>query len=156
MPGTVLWVGYMMEKKSTQPCLQENTVQWRREGKNHTWVIACVRVCVLLSCFSRVQLYNTMDCCLTDFSVHGILHARTLEWVATPSSRESSQPRDWTHVSCISCIAGRFFTHWATWEISIALEGNIRWQRAEESPWNLKNKKWGELELSRRSSIDEA
>ena len=40
-------------------------------------------------------------------SVHGILQARILEWVAIPSFRISSWPRDWTH---ISCIAGRFFT----------------------------------------------
>ena len=39
-------------------------------------------------------------------SVHGILRARILEWVAMPSFRRSSQPRDWTQVSC---IAGRFF-----------------------------------------------
>ena len=37
----------------------------------------------------------------------GILQARILEWVVMTSSRESSQPRDWTQVSC---IAGRFFT----------------------------------------------
>ena len=49
-------------------------------------------------------------------SVHGILQARTLEWVAVASSRESSQLRNQTHISCVSCIAGRFFTHWATWE----------------------------------------
>ena len=48
-----------------------------------------------------------------DYTVHGILQARTLEWVAFPFSRESSQPRDWTQVSC---IADRFFTSWATWE----------------------------------------
>ena len=40
-------------------------------------------------------------------SVHGILQARTLEWVAIPFSRGSSQPRDRTWVSC---IAGRLFT----------------------------------------------
>ena len=40
-------------------------------------------------------------------SVHGIFQARILESVAVPSSRGSSQPRDWTRVSC---IAGRFFT----------------------------------------------
>ena len=40
-------------------------------------------------------------------SVHGILQARILEWVAMPSSRGSSQPRDQTQVSC---IASRFFT----------------------------------------------
>ena len=40
-------------------------------------------------------------------SVHGILQARTLEWIAVPSSKGSSQPRDQTQVSH---IAGRFFT----------------------------------------------
>ena len=43
-------------------------------------------------------------------SVHGILQARILEWVAMPSSRGSSRPRNQTHVSCVSCIAGGFFT----------------------------------------------
>ena len=43
-------------------------------------------------------------------SVHGIFQARILEWVAISSSRGSSQPRDQTHVSFISCIAGGFFT----------------------------------------------
>ena len=37
-------------------------------------------------------------------SVHGILQARTLEWVAMPSSRESSRSRDQTHISYVSCI----------------------------------------------------
>ena len=41
----------------------------------------------------------------------GILQARILEWVAIPSSRGSSQLRDWTQISCIS---GRVFTVWAT------------------------------------------
>ena len=40
-------------------------------------------------------------------SVHGILQARTLEWVASSFSRGSSRPRDRTHVSH---IAGRFLT----------------------------------------------
>ena len=40
-------------------------------------------------------------------SVHGILQARILEWVAIPLSRGLSQPRDQTWVSCIT---GRFFT----------------------------------------------
>ena len=46
-----------------------------------------------------------------DYTVHGILQARILEWVAFPFSRGSSQPRDQTQVSC---IAGWFFTSWAT------------------------------------------
>ena len=45
------------------------------------------------------------------YTVHGILQARILEWVAFPFPRESSQPRDQTHVSCIT---GRFFTSLAT------------------------------------------
>ena len=54
-----------------------------------------------------------MDCRPTGSSVHGILQAKILEWVAMPFSRGSSWPRDWTQVSC---IAGRFFTIRATWE----------------------------------------
>ena len=46
-------------------------------------------------------------------SVHEILQARVLEWVAMPFSMESSQTRYWTF---IPHIAGRFFTIWATWE----------------------------------------
>ena len=46
-------------------------------------------------------------CNLIDYTVHGILQARILEWVAFPFSRESSQLRDQTQVSH---IAGRFFT----------------------------------------------
>ena len=45
-------------------------------------------------------------------SVHGILQARILEWVAVPSSRRSSQPRDRTHVSCVFCIGRRVLYHW--------------------------------------------
>ena len=43
-----------------------------------------------------------------DYTVHGILKARILEWVVFPFSRGSSQPRNRTGVSC---IAGRFFNN---------------------------------------------
>ena len=54
--------------------------------------------------------------CLTlcdpmDYTVHGILQARMLKWVAIPFFRRSSQPRDQTQVSH---VAGWFFTSWAT------------------------------------------
>ena len=52
-------------------------------------------------------LCNPMDWSPPGSSVHGILQAGILEWVAMPSSRGSFGPRDWTQVSC---IAGRFFT----------------------------------------------
>ena len=48
-----------------------------------------------------------VGCSLPRSSIHGILQARILEWVAIPFSRGSSQPRDQTWVSC---IVGRHFT----------------------------------------------
>ena len=51
---------------------------------------------------------NPIDCSLPGFSVHGILQARILEWVAISFSRGSSQPRNRTRVSC---IAGTLFTN---------------------------------------------
>ena len=60
------------------------------------------------SCFSSVQLCSSMDCSPPGSSVHGILQARTLEWVAMPSSRGSSWPRHRTQVSYISCIGRQF------------------------------------------------
>ena len=51
-----------------------------------------------------------------DYTVHGILQARILEWVAVPFSKGSSQPDDWTQVSY---IAGGFFSSWATREAQI-------------------------------------
>ena len=50
-------------------------------------------------------LCDAMDHSTPGSSVHGILQARILEWVAMPSSRGSSWPRHWTHVSYISCTA---------------------------------------------------
>ena len=57
---------------------------------------------------SHLTLCNPLDS-----TVHGILQARILEWVALPLSRGSSQPRDQTQVSC---NAAGFFTSWATRE----------------------------------------
>ena len=51
--------------------------------------------------------HGIMDCSPPDSSVHGILQESTLEWVAIPFSRGSSQPRDQIQVSC---IADRLFT----------------------------------------------
>ena len=64
-----------------------------------------VRVKVAQSC--------TTLCNPKDYTVHGILQARILEWVAFPFSRESSQPRNQTQ---ISPIEGTLFTIWATRE----------------------------------------
>ena len=63
---------------------------------------------------SVVSDFVTHGCSPPGSSVHGILQARILEWIAGPSSRRSSQSRDRTQVSR---IAGRFFTSLATREV---------------------------------------
>ena len=62
---------------------------------------------------SCLTLCNPMDYSLPGSSVRGLFQARVLEWVAISFSRGSSQPRDWTWVSC---IADRRFTIWVTRE----------------------------------------
>ena len=57
------------------------------------------------------QSCPTLECSPPGSSVRGILQARILEWVAIPFSKGSSQPRNWT---LVSCIVGRFFAVWAT------------------------------------------
>ena len=51
-------------------------------------------------------------------SVHGVLQARILEQVAMFSSRESAWPRDWTHISCVSCVGSQILYCWDTREAS--------------------------------------
>ena len=67
------------------------------------------------------QLCPTL-CNPMDYTVHGILQARILEWIAFPFSRGSSQPRDRTQVSH---IAGGFFTSWATREARLSWQSLI-------------------------------
>ena len=70
-------------------------------------------VVVLLVAQSCPTLRDPMDCSLPGFPVHEILQSRILEWVVISSSGGSSHTRDRTQVSC---IAGGFFTMWATRE----------------------------------------
>ena len=65
----------------------------------------------MLSHFSCVRLFVTLWTIAYQAPLSmGLLQGRILEWVAMPSSTGSSWPRDWTHVSCSSCIAGGFLT----------------------------------------------
>ena len=75
-----------------------------------------------------------MDCSPPASSVHGILQARILEWVAMPSSRGSSRPRYPVCISDVSCT-GRWvlFTN-ATWEAPIGFEFATKNQNAN-SQW---------------------
>ena len=78
-----------------------------------------------------------MDYSSPGSSVHGIFQARILEWIAISYSKGSSQPRDPSHVSCISCIAGRFFTVWAIREASVSWEP---WKLCHEGGRGMKHK----------------
>ena len=77
------------------------------------WKKKKVKALVAQSC---LILCDPMDCSPPGFSVHGILRARILEWVAIYFLRESSWSRDQTQVSC---VVGRFFTIWATREAGL-------------------------------------
>ena len=63
-----------------------------------------------------LMLCDPLDCRTPDSSVHGIFQTRIQEWVAISSSMGSSQLENQTHISCVPCIAGRLFTHWAIGE----------------------------------------
>ena len=90
-----------------------------------------------------------MDYGLRGSSVHGILQARILEWVAISFSRGSSQPRNRT---LVSCVAGRFFTDWAMREAqscykSLQIHSNdceaslLFGGKNITSPWDQRQKK---------------
>ena len=61
------------------------------------------KICVHVGRSVMPNSLQPMDCSLPGSSVHGILQARILEWVAISFSRGSSRPRDRTHISYISC-----------------------------------------------------
>ena len=89
---------------SWEICVQVRKQQLKPDMKQCVCVLS--RSVVSDSC-------DPTDCSLPGSSVHGILQARTLEWVAVSFCRGSSQPRNQTWVSY---IAGRLFTNWATKE----------------------------------------
>ena len=84
------------ERNTLSPCLSNFFAEWK-------W---------------KVKVKVTHLCLTLWAIVHGILQARLLKWVAFSFSRGSSQTRDWTQVSC---LAGRFFTNWATitWNVGL-------------------------------------
>ena len=68
-------------------------------------------LCCAKSLQSCLSLCDPMDCSLPGSPVQDISQARILEWVAMPSSRGSSRPRDQTHVSYVSCIGRQVLYH---------------------------------------------
>ena len=89
---------------------------------------------------------DPIGCSPSDSSVLGILQASTLSWIATPSSRGSSQPRDRTHLFFVSCI-GRWVLHVSELDLNHSSEPHPSslcvshlgpsgpWTGAEKSLW---------------------
>ena len=99
---------------TSQDCSQNhfNDPQLGRTQK--TTIVVCGYV------FSRVQPFVTpwTDCNLPGSSVYGILQARILEWFAISYARASSQPRDRTRLSCVSCTG-----KWILYHLGSPLKG---------------------------------
>ena len=80
------------------------------------YVCVCVFSCLVMS--NSLRFHGRSP---PGSSVCGISQARILEWVAISSSRRSSQPRDQTLISCVSCVADGFFTHWTKGEVEFTI-----------------------------------
>ena len=88
----------------------------RRDHEKELHICMFIHWKVKVKSLSRVWLCDPVDCSPPGSSIHGILQARILEWVAISFSRGSSPPRDWTQVSC---TAGTRFNLWATREAPV-------------------------------------
>ena len=83
-------------------------------------------------------LCNLMDYSPPGSSIHGILQARILQWVAIPFPRGSFWPRNWTPVSY---IAGKYFTIWAT------REAQNGWRKGGKYTIQYNNSAWKQKEI---------
>ena len=110
-PYMVIKVQFSKKAQPSLMCMHLTTehqnmwVKADRNARRNKWVYSHSWCAVALSSLQLRELHSPPDS-----SACGIFLARILEWVDMPSSRGSSWPRDWTHVSCIFCAAGRFFT----------------------------------------------
>ena len=111
----------MSIKRYVHSSFIHNISTWKQPIRNKCWSIITIKYCWKIkkkkkkelrtyttransSCIEWTQWCPTL-CDPMDYTVHGSLQARILEWVAIPFSGGSSQPRDWPQVSC---TAGRF------------------------------------------------
>ena len=119
LPTEAEWKVRRQSLEETESWLESST-GWGENTEAHAWrtvpPLPWIKslFCVLLHLVTQScpTLCEPMDGSLPGSSVHGILQARILEWVAMPFSWGSSQPRTRTQVS----LAARFLTIWATRE----------------------------------------
>ena len=134
LAGLIVWLGFGLSFLRLETCPKSNpqtSLKWLKlsrksqTGRWPSWTYPCMSAQLCLT------LCDPTDYSLPGSSVHEISQARILEWMAMSSSRGSSQPRDWTHVSCISCIGRLILYYWAkretpswtqTWPLKIEKE----------------------------------
>ena len=105
----LVWAAMPFSKESANPVIKATTLiclLHRQLGSLPLMPPVCAQS--LQSCLT---LYDPMDSSPTGSSVHGVVLARILEWVAISSSRGSSQTRDRTLISCVSSISRWTFYH---------------------------------------------
>ena len=122
-------------ERGPRSCILSNSqVMWVLLAEDHTLSCVNIRICVCTQSFSCVTLCNPLNLVWPGSSVHGVLQARILEWVAISSSGGSSWPKDGTHVSCIYRWS---LCHWATREAPHKgvgyPKGIVFWQEREEA-----------------------
>ena len=105
---------------------------WKRYWTTLRQFLVCKRVVIRdnpIVAQSCRTLCDPMACGLPDSSVHGVFQARILEWFAIFYSRRSSRPSDWTYVSSVSYIAGRFSTQLAIrlYSMLYYVRGGLAW-----------------------------
>ena len=104
-PECPLWLRHKSRFHFTTPskrCWVPSVMEflpYKQNDKRQVWVVESYPFC------------DPMNYSWPGSSVHGMLQARILEWLAIPFLRGSSWPRNWAPVSC---IAGRFYIIWAT------------------------------------------
>ena len=108
---------------------------------------------------SFLTLCDPVACRLPGFSVHGDFPSRILEWVVMPSSKGSSQLRDWTQVSCIAVAILYHLSHqgsprileWVAYPFSRGFSWSRNWTRVScTAGWFFTSWAIREAHLSRR------
>ena len=123
---SLVWDNLLEKEMATHSTLLTWEIPWTEKpgSLQSEWVSSVTSV--------NLTLCNHRDCSLPDSSIHGILQARILEWVAMSPYRGSSWPKDQIHVPCGFSFASGFFYLWATGEAWATVHGVSKsWTR----PW---------------------
>ena len=111
------------ERRHTATKSPRTSAKTHYSQKKKKWLSYPIPILML----NFIQLCNPMSvACQTPLSM-GFFQAWILEWVAIPFSRGSSWPRDWTHVSHVSCVSRWIRYHWAIGEAPSTFPSHVPW-----------------------------